>query len=67
MHYFLFIFRSLDKHCTQPSKVTVVPTLQQGGYARSNKVSSELVTINFLALFKSRISNINPGNLVIMQ
>lgn len=67
MYYFLFILMSLDKHCTEPSKVTTVPTLQQGKYVRSNKVRSELVTINFLALFKSRISNINPGQLVIMQ
>lgn len=58
---------SLDKPCTQPSEVTVVPTLQQGEYVRSNKVRFELVTINFLDLFKRRISNINPGQLVIMQ
>jgi len=57
----------LDKHRTQPSKVTVVPTLQQGAHVRSNTVSSELVRINFLALLKIRISNINPEKLVIMQ
>lgn len=56
----------LDKHCTQPSKVSAALTPQHGRYVRSNKVSSELVTMNFLALFKSRISNINPGKLVIL-